>query len=96
MDKNCAFKSFPKLKISYTFRKSKPNHNKNKIYQTIRSKYLQLQHCAICNLKLSIQKHKYSLPHFLSNQTNTKADTDTQRERERDSSTNPIKLAKAE
>ena len=58
------------------------------------------------NLKLSIQKHKYSLPHFPSNQTNTKADTDTERERERerekerererDSSTNPIKLAKAE
>ena len=36
------------------------------------------------NLKLSIQKHKYSLPHFLSNQTNTKADTDTERERERE------------
>ena len=34
------------------------------------------------NLKLSIQKHKYSLPHFPSNQTNTKADTDTERERE--------------
>ena len=52
------------------------------------------------NLKLSIQKHKYSLPHFSSNQTNTKADTNTERERERererDSSTNPIKLAKAE
>ena len=31
------------------------------------------------NLKLSIQKHKYSLPHFPSNQTNTKAE----RERER-------------
>ena len=36
------------------------------------------------NLKLSIQKHKYSPPHFLSNQTNTKADTDTERERERE------------
>ena len=50
------------------------------------------------NLKLSIQKHKYSLPHFPSNQTNTKADTDTEREREREreSSTNPTKLAKSE
>ena len=37
------------------------------------------------NLKLSIQKHKYSLPHFPSNQTNIKADTtDTERERERE------------
>ena len=36
------------------------------------------------NLKLSIQKHKYSLPHFPSNQTNTKADTDRERERERE------------
>ena len=34
------------------------------------------------NLKLSIQKHKYSLPHFPSNQTNTKVDTDMERERE--------------
>ena len=36
------------------------------------------------NLKLSIQKHKYSLPHFPSNQTNTKANTDKERERERE------------
>ena len=35
-------------------------------------------------MKLSIQKHKYSLPHFSSNQTNTKADTDTEREREKE------------
>ena len=34
------------------------------------------------NLKLSIQKHKYSLPHFPSNHTNTKADTERERERE--------------
>ena len=33
------------------------------------------------NLKLSIQKHKYSLPHFPSNQTNTKANTERERER---------------
>ena len=36
------------------------------------------------NLKLSIQKHKYSLPHFPSNQTNTKANTHRERERERE------------
>ena len=36
------------------------------------------------NLKLSIQKHKYSFPHFPSNQTNTKADTERERERERE------------
>ena len=34
------------------------------------------------NLKLSIQKHKYSLPHFPSNQTNTKAERERERERE--------------
>ena len=33
------------------------------------------------NLKLSIQKHKYSLPHFPSNQTNTKAERERERER---------------
>ena len=34
------------------------------------------------NLKLSIQKHKYSLSHFPSNQTNIKSDTNRERERE--------------
>ena len=44
------------------------------------------------NLKLSIQKHKYSLPHFPSNQTNTKAATDTERERVKHKSDQTCKI----